>query len=313
MSTLDKNKFTEIEVLGEIQRVEEEYRFKREIRITQIMDDQPSRKQLPRSNKWRWFVLAVIILAVLVLGIQLIPSDHITTSATSDPNIARIEAFVTDTITTTDTIPQPLQWSIGITEESINDVPMTIYSLGNIDAELIVGQPETTDTSIVFITQAADIRKDNNQIVGDFVLKGEQIATGKRKIGYCAIINHSPTIGMSNSDEMKDFCIANKGDYFRQYILVSDAEAQINKLRGKSIRRALANNGDSLYIVISHNRESLYDFSLALQDIGMTNALYLVGGDSYFAYRTAQGDPLISYGEFETYSPYMNYIIFRHK
>lgn len=202
--------------------------------------------------------------------------------------------------------------TIKINEDSINDVPLRIYSLVNLQAELSMELPSRKDTTVLFVSQAADIRKDNKGIVGDFILQGKQLATGKKKTGYCAIINGNISLGNSTGDEVKDYCINSKGHFFRQYVLVTDGEQQENRLKGKAIRRALAKQDDDLYIIESINRESLYDFSEALADIGITDALYLVGGDAYRFYRNSSNGQVYEYGERKPL-PAMNYIVFRKK
>ncbi len=99
------------------------------------------------------------------------------------------------------------------------------------------------------------------------------------------MINGEITLGNTINDNIKEHCIARNGDFFRQYALVMNGEIQENRLRGKAIRRALAQQNNDFYIVESVNRESLYDFSEALADMGFTNALYLVGGSSYAWWR----------------------------
>ena len=194
--------------------------------------------------------------------------------------------------------------------DSINDVALNIYALQNLRAGLALQLPSPEDTTIYFVLQAADVRKDNQEILGDFVLNGNQLARGKRKTGYCAILDGKISIGNSLNDEVKEYCIKQKGDFFRQYILVMDGEIQENRLKGKALRRALAQQGKDFYIVTSQNRESLYDFSEALSDMGFTKALYLVGGTSYGWYRT--GNIVHELGKKEENPlPNISYLVFR--
>ncbi len=60
---------------------------------------------------------------------------------------------------------------------------------------LHIGRIDKTDTSIVYVAQAADVRADNGGIVGAFVLNGEPIAWGLSKKGFCASINGKVTVG----------------------------------------------------------------------------------------------------------------------
>lgn len=178
--------------------------------------------------------------------------------------------------------------SVMASADSINDVAVMIYSLNHLRAELSFQLPDKQDTTVYFAIQAADIRKDNKEIVGDFVLKGEQLARGKRKTGYCSIIGGTISLGNTINEDVKEACMQAKGDFFRQYTLVIEGEIQENRLKGKAVRRALAKQGNDLYIVESLNRESLYDFSEALADFGFTQALYLVGGSSYGWWRESR-------------------------
>lgn len=194
--------------------------------------------------------------------------------------------------------------------DSINDVALHIYALQNLKAELTLQLPNPEDSTVYFVLQAADVREDNQDILGDFVLEGKQLARGKRKTGYCAILDGKLHIGNSLNDEVKDYCIAQKGDFFRQYILVLEGEIQENRLKGKAMRRALAQQGKDFYIVTTQHRESLYDFSEALADMGFTNALYLVGGTSYGWYRLK--DKVYELGKKEDAPlPNTSYLVFR--
>lgn len=78
------------------------------------------------------------------------------------------------------------------------------------------------------------------------------------------------------------------------------------------MRRALAKQGEDLYIIESVNRESLYDFSEALADLGISDAIYLVGGDAYMLYRNSENEQLYEHGDNNKFNyPTINYIIFR--
>lgn len=251
-------------------------RFIREIRDNgedeiEVLGTTSKRKHDP----WKW-LLALAILAILIVVAILyvkedssIPEEEISEEV-SEEMVMEVPPLANDSLP-----------SVVMRKDSINDVVLDIYALHDLEARLSLSLPEKTDTAVRFVLQAADIRKDNKQILGDFVLDGEQLSRGKRKTGYCAIVDGKVTLGNSDSDEMKDHCIERRGDFFRQYPLVMDGEVIINALKGKANRRALARQGDDLYVVMSRNRESLYDFSEALADMGFTDALYLVGGTSY--------------------------------
>ena len=230
------------------------------------------------KQNWKITIPITVGLLIAVIGIFCLPSSNHEKeyNETDLPLVTekREEAFRLD-----NSSRQTSQ--VKFSQDSIKDVSLNIYLLNNLYAELSLQKPTTGDTNVYFALQAADVRKDRKGIVGDFILKGEQLATGKRKTGYCAIINGNITVGNSMNDEMKDRCLSLQADFFRQYPLVIDGEMQAHRLKGKAVRRALAQLGNDFYIVMSRNRESLYDFSEALSDMGFTNALYLVGGSAY--------------------------------
>lgn len=261
-----------------------------------------------RKPNWKITALITVGLLIAVIGIYYLSNSN-KEEECDETDLLPVAEKKHETFHLENSIRQTSQ--VKFSKDSINDVPLNIYLLDNLYAELSLQKPATDDTTVYFVLQAADVRKDRKGIVGDFVLKGEQLATGKRKTGYCAITNGKITIGNSLNDEIKDRCLSQQADFFRQYPLVINGEIQENKLKGKAVRRALAQLGNDFYIVISCNRESLYDFSEALSDIGFTNALYLVGGSAYGWWRE---DPttiheLIS--EEDNRFPGANYIIFK--
>lgn len=178
---------------------------------------------------------------------------------------------------------------INRTEETVNDVPLMIYTPRNARMSLMRGIPDTSDSTIVFAAMAADIRKDNGQIVGDFILSGQRLSRGIAKKGFAAIEDNKVTIGVGESTPLLQEMIDNKGSFFRQYPLVHRGELMENKLKNKSVRRALAVRGGQVIMVETQNRESFHDFSQALIDIGVSDAIYLVGGDAFGWFRDANG------------------------
>lgn len=200
---------------------------------------------------------------------------------------------------------------LDIWTDTINDVSMKFFQLTAAKARLCMGTPSEQDSTLLMVLPAADIRKDNLGIVGDFVLEGKQYGNGKRKEGYVAILDERLFLGVSSSDTVMNYCADHRGSFFRQYALVFDGQVVKNKLKGKSLRRAVArrDKDDSVYVIVSLQRESLYDFSEALADYGMTDAIYLPGGDAYAFYRK---DTLLDYlgTSQEHIYPNTNYLLF---
>ncbi len=262
------------------------------------------------QKRKRMVVIVTIVVIVAIISFLFFFISNQNSELQPDSELSKIEN--NRKIVQADSIQQ--ESMIRIFKDSINDIPLVLYSLVNLKAELSFSMPEKEDSTVFFVVPAADIRRDNKEIVGDYVFKGEQLFTGKRKVGYCAIIDGKVSLGISLNDEVKDYCISNKGYFFRQYILVMNGEMQENKLKGKSLRRALAKQGTDLYIIESCNPESLYDFSEALADIGITEAIYLPGGNSYKRYRDGKdGKMYESTSNRIPVSPHLNYIIFRNK
>ena len=257
----------------------------------------------PKHGFMRWGIIAVV--SLLIIG-----SLFFWPFSREEGEPEHIE-MVNPVILQDDTLKMDKQARVEFRLDSINDVVLSIYSLQNMRAEMSLQMPSQSDSTVYFVVWAADIRKDNGQILGDFVLKGKQLSRGKRKTGYCAILDGKISLGNTINDEIKDYCITHGGDFFRQYPLVMDGEIQENRLKGKAIRRALAQQSNDFYIVESKNRESLYDFSEALADMGFTNALYLVGGSSYAWWR----EDATTVNELGVYNqnplPNTNYLVFR--
>ena len=188
--------------------------------------------------------------------------------------------------------PVPIQWlgnapdstALGYTEIQdtlINDIPIRIYIPHNADLSLHIGRMNRKDTTVIFAAQAADVRADNGGIVGAFVLKGEPKAWGLSKKGYCASINGQITIGVADNSPLFEQATEEGGYFFRQYPLVSNGEIVENELKGKSIRRGICERQGEIFMVETGTPESFHDFSQALVDLKVNQAVYLVGSSAY--------------------------------
>ena len=163
----------------------------------------------------------------------------------------------------------------------INDIPMRIYIPHNAELSLHIGRMDKSDTNVIFTAQAADIRADNGGIVGAFVLKGEPLAWGLSKRGYCASIDGVVSVGVADNSPLFEQATERGGYFFRQYPLVDSGVLVENELRGKSIRRAICDRYDEIFMVETGTTESFHDFSQALVDLGVDNAISIVGGSAY--------------------------------
>lgn len=201
---------------------------------------------------------------------------------------------------------------VEVLEETVNDVPLFVYVPHNAKVELATIRPSMNDSTIIFATQAADISAENGNIIGDFIQEGKEISRGKGKLGFCSIINNEVSIGATTSTALYDKAIANKGYFFRQYALVSNGQLIENKPKGKAIRRAIGVRNNTTIIVESRSRESFYDFSQALLDIGVLDAIYLVGGHNVYRwYVDIEGNNNISGNLDNELTGSINYIVWR--
>ena len=204
---------------------------------------------------------------------------------------------------------------IEIADTTINDIPMRLYLPHRVSMSLHLGTIDYNDPSILFAAMAADIRDDNNGIVGAFVLKGELKAKGLRKKGYCAIINDTVTVGVDENSPLFEKAIENEGYFFRQYPLVDNGRLVENEPKGKSVRRALCDREGEIFTVETLTSESFHDFAQALVDLGVDNGIYLVGSTSYGWATDAKGqrhefgDPTKIHTEWEN----LNYLIMRER
>jgi hypothetical protein len=146
---------------------------------------------------------------------------------------------------------------------------------------LHIGRMDKEDKSIIYAAQAADVRADNGGIVGAFVLNGEPKAWGLSKKGFCASINGKVTIGVADNTSLFEEATMHNGYFFRQYPLVKDGQVIDNEPKGKSIRRAICDRQGEIFMVETGSIESFHDFAQALADLGVDQAVYLVGSSAY--------------------------------
>ena len=168
-----------------------------------------------------------------------------------------------------------------IRDTLINDIPIRIYIPHNAEMSLHIGRMDKEDKTIIYAAQAADVRADNGGIVGAFVLNGEPKAWGLSKKGYCASINGKVTIGVAENTSLFEEATMHNGYFFRQYPLVKDGQVIDNEPKGKSIRRAICDRQGEIFMVETGSIESFHDFAQALADLGVDQAVYLVGSSAY--------------------------------
>ena len=191
----------------------------------------------------------------------------------------------------------------------INKIPLTIYAPKSLKPKLHIGKDALKDTTASFVVQAADIRRDNGQIVGAYVSEGNLLSRGQSKAGFCAIINGKLIIGVADSTPYLEQAIETGGYFFRQYPLVVGGQVVENKLKSSSLRKALAELNGEIVVIMNDKKQTLNDFSQTLVDLGVTNAIYLVGSTAP-GFAVDKDGKRIDFGkEYENPSVNSNYLI----
>lgn len=234
------------------------------------------------SNYKKW--IAIAITCLIIASVILFVITH-STKQNNEDYTSSFDSQPTPPIVSVDTIPLFKENNsnsyIERKDTCINDVELRLFIPHNAEMQLHIGRIEKGDSSIIFVAQAADLRADNGEIVGAFVYKGEPISWGKSKKGYCASINGRVYVGVAESTPLFEMATENEGYFFRQYALVDSGKLVENTPKGKTIRRAICQLQDNVFMVESLTRESFHDFAQSLVDIGVNNAIYLVGTNAY--------------------------------
>ncbi len=273
-----------------------------EIQVLGLNQDIKENTSSKKNKRVLIFLIALLLIAISLLCIFLLTNKE--PQQNPQPIVEKVQ---TSSPTETDIT---LQGYIDVLEETVNDVPLFVYVPHNAYMELATEMPDQSDKSIIFVAEAADVRADNGEIVGDYVLAGKQLARGERKTGFCAILDYQVIIGMAGQTGILDKTINQDGYFFRQYPLVRDSEVIDNEPKGKSIRRALAIRDNQVIMVESRTRESFHDFAQALADIGVSNAIYICGGSAFGWYRNEEGT-MITFGQEKENFPGTNYIVWK--
>ncbi len=253
-----------------------------------------SPKEKPKSKFTH--VYLPILAAIVILGVIIFMMLPTADEAAEDEPLTPIQAELV--------IPQPVvepkevlaaeAGRVVFLDTTINRKGLKIFYPENLRPRLVIGSEALNDSSIMLATQAADIRRDNGKIAGTFVMKGEVISKGEAKAGFCSIINGELTIGISDATPMFEQSLTDDGYFFRQYPLVVGGQLVENKPKGKAIRKALADLDGKICVVMSKDKLTFGEFSQLLIDIGVRNAIYLVGSSSYGFYINADGEKILT-------------------
>lgn len=233
---------------------------------------------------WRWLLLLFAGIAVGLAVWLMLPDE-------TEPIMEEVEQGIFDPVDKVEEQPAvklPLAKAeetgkgfIELADTTINDIPMRLYLPHHVSMSLQLGTIDRKDNTILFATQAADVRADNGGIVGAFVLEGEPKAWGLSKNGYCAIINDTVRVGVASNSPLFEEATEKGGYFFRQFPLVDNGMLVENEQKGKSVRRALCDRNGEIFTIETLSAESFHDFAQALVDLGVDNAIYLVGSNAY--------------------------------
>lgn len=202
--------------------------------------------------------------------------------------------------------------AVTLAKDTILDgVHLTLLTPMNATPQLFVGHIDTSDADIVMATLAADIRRDNGKIVGAYVFKGEPLAWGLSKKGYCAIIDGRMTIGVADNSPLFEQATETGGYFFRQYPAVRDGEVLHNNPENKSFRRALCSIDGNAVVVWCQDKVLMDEFSQLLRKLGADNAIYLIGGKASGWYVDPNGIRHLMGTDQLGDQQYVNYIVFK--
>lgn len=252
-----------------------------EIRVISSGKTKPNK--LAKRRRW---LVAISIVAVTLCGFAILyllflkeekeDSLEITANETTE-----LKEKIENTIPDTHKADSTADGYVFISDTITGNIPLSIFKPTNLTPALHIGTDILNDSTVRFVVQAADVRGDNGGIVGAFVNKGELISKGQAKSGFCAIIGGKISIGVADATPFLEQALETNGYFFRQYPLVVVNQIVENKPKGKSFRKALAELNGEPVVIMSREEMTFHDFSQGLVDLGVMNAIYLVGGKGY--------------------------------
>lgn len=277
-----------------------------EIRIISSGDVKADKKKSSLLPIILWIVGSLLL--ITVLGIMFFSSEEIEDERLNEEK-TELSIKTSNSVENTEDV-KTLAFTIK-TDTIVDGIGLSILTPNNATPVLEIGNECTNDTTIILMAQAADVRGDNGGIVGSFVVNGELVSKGEAKAGFCSIVNGNLTVGVADATPMFEQALMSNGYFFRQYPLVVGGQIVENKPKGKSIRKALVESDGKISVVVSRERLTFHDFSQALADVGVSNAIYLVGGDAYGRYVDAEGTSFTFGHEWDKNIDNVNYIVWR--
>lgn len=240
-----------------------------------------------RTRRNRWWILAISIVSIIaivaiIMAIYLyLPQQKTTRPLVYDDEEVQSQYIVSDSIADRlmHVAPTKPQGYAIVKDTVVNDIPLKIFIPRNAVPELVMGNINKTDSSIILGAMAADFGPDKRKgwiVAGGFILKGELISHSKSKYGFCAINDGEITLGNALKTELFEKCITDSGDFFRQYPLVENNVPLYSRKRNRTICRALCERAGKFIVVESLTTERFTDFANALAQLDIDNAITLM-------------------------------------
>ena len=258
------------------------------------------------STPPRWLYYAIVCTAVAIIA-----TVYALLWGSDDTADSEELAVTQEAAAPGDTATVVKKGYVEITDTIVGNVPLVILTPRDATPKLHIGIDVLQTPDVVMAMQAADIRSDNGGIVGAYVVDGNLVSKGQAKSGFCAIIDGNITIGVADATPFLEKAIESDGYFFRQYPLVVGNQLVENKPKGRSLRKALAEWNGTTVVVLSHSRLTFHDFAQTLVDLGVANAIYLVGSEAFGFAVDSEGNRTEFGKEAPSPEASTNYIIWR--
>lgn len=291
------------------------------------------RKPTMTQKKKRTLILAGVVMAIVLLVLILFlvlkqnqNTEKIAQTAAmqtmKQENADETQTSVYEADVTRSTVDGDGQSPLTVNDTTVEGIKLRRFIPGNVSIELKLHDSTlVNDSTIVFLTQAANIRGDNHNIIGDFVYKGKKLANGApvSAKGFCAIIGDIVVLGKDDNTTTPylDSAISQQGYFFRQATYVKGGESMSFNSEAKSYRRAfcsLNEKNNKLLVIESLEKVTMQEFAKALANCQVVNAVGLMG--SFILnewYRKENGELVTLYTNNNEPNTNRNYLIFRKK
>lgn len=253
--------------------------------LIESQEEETENQPKPPRFPWLRRLLAAVGVAALVLlaiwgyrSCLRFSDTNLPVSATPEENIAKLQQP-----------PRQEKPRVEMTSDSILGVALDFYAIHGVSANIEWVEPDTLDASVFLYCRSADHKADSLYL-GSLVVNGEEMPSYEGRRGYMAMTGNRFVMGVSESEEVKDYVILKGGSFFRQMVLLSNGVMPHDfELHGKVERKAIGRIGEQYYFVVTRSKETMWDFADALREYGFLDAIYITGGDNYSYYRTADG------------------------